>query len=90
MEKAQNYAEELMKQLDLYSKDTWTPEKLSHGMLRRLQVGCTLCGDANLLLLDEPTTGLDVEARREIWDILLVSIYHQPPLSEQNISSEFV
>ncbi|KPI94549.1 ATP-binding cassette sub-family A member 3 [Papilio xuthus] len=88
MEKAQDYAEEVMKQLDLYSKETWTPEKMSHGMLRRLQFGCTLCGEANLLLLDEPTSGLDVEARREIWDILLTLRGHRTVIMSTHYMDE--
>ncbi|XP_068620524.1 ATP-binding cassette sub-family A member 17-like [Battus philenor] len=75
--KALEYSEEILKQLDLFNKASWTPGKLSHGMLRRLQVGCMLCGDADLLLLDEPTTGLDVEARRELWDVLLTLRGHR-------------
>ena len=43
---------------------------LSGGMKRKLSIAISLCGNPKLLLLDEPTTGLDPEARRDIWDII--------------------
>lgn len=44
--------------------------KLSGGMKRRLQIGMALVGGSNILILDEPSSGLDVEARKEVWEIL--------------------
>lgn len=44
--------------------------ELSGGMKRRLSIAISMVGNPQLLLLDEPTTGLDPESRREIWDII--------------------
>ncbi len=45
--------------------------RLSGGQQRRLDVGVALVGDAELLFLDEPTTGFDPSARRHFWDVVL-------------------
>ena len=45
--------------------------RLSGGQQRRLDVGVALIGDAELLFLDEPTTGFDPSARRQFWDVVL-------------------
>lgn len=41
--------------------------KLSGGQQRRVQFALAICGDPELLFLDEPTTGLDIEARQQLW-----------------------
>jgi ABC-type multidrug transport system ATPase subunit len=43
---------------------------LSGGMKRRLSLGISLVGDPKIVFLDEPTTGLDPENKRQIWEIL--------------------
>jgi ABC-2 type transport system ATP-binding protein len=59
--------------LDLVSlrekQDTWT-ENLSGGQKQRLAVAVGLVGDPELLFLDEPTTGLDPQSRRQLWEII--------------------
>ena len=44
--------------------------ELSGGMKRRLSLGISLVGDPKIVFLDEPTTGLDPENKRQIWEIL--------------------
>ena len=62
--------EELLALVELESKRRSWVVKLSGGQKQRLSVACALAGDPDLLFLDEPTTGLDPQSRRQLWGIL--------------------
>jgi len=64
-------AQELLEKFDLAGQSGDLVETLSGGMRRKLQVARALMSNPSLLILDEPTTGLDPEARRTLWDVLL-------------------
>lgn len=61
----------LLKRFGLEDKANELVEHLSGGMQRRLQVARALISQPDLLILDEPTTGLDPDARRALWRVLV-------------------
>jgi ABC-2 type transport system ATP-binding protein len=63
-------AEKLLKQLGLYDKRNEKSRTLSGGMKRRLMIARGLVHDPKVLILDEPTAGVDIEIRREMWEFL--------------------
>ena len=63
-------AEKYLKQLDLWPKRFVMAKELSGGMKRRLMIARALMHRPKLLILDEPTAGVDIEIRRSMWEFL--------------------
>lgn len=68
---SKNRAQEIMKTVELEEKRNAFTKNLSGGQRQRLALGIALLNYPELLLLDEPTTGLDPNARHDIWEILM-------------------
>jgi ABC-2 type transport system ATP-binding protein len=62
--------EEIIARVSLQEKRTARVGKLSGGQKQRLAVACALVSAPDLLFLDEPTTGLDPQARLQLWDVV--------------------
>jgi len=60
----------LLEMVGLQEKARARQSTLSGGQKQRLAVACGLAGDPELLFLDEPTTGLDPQSRRQLWDVV--------------------
>jgi ABC-2 type transport system ATP-binding protein len=67
---AQIQAEKYLKKLNLWDKRSTPARMLSGGMKRRLMIARALVHEPKLLILDEPTAGVDIELRRSMWDFL--------------------
>lgn len=63
-------AEKYLSQLDLWDKRNSQSRTLSGGMKRRLMIARALMHEPKLLILDEPTAGVDIELRRSMWEFL--------------------
>ena len=64
------YIEELLKRLSLWDKRGSEMRFLSGGMKRRVMIAKALAHEPDLLFLDEPTAGVDVELRRDMWELV--------------------
>jgi len=63
-------AEKYLKQLELWDKRDTPARMLSGGMKRRLMIARALMHEPKVLILDEPTAGVDIELRRSMWEFL--------------------
>ncbi len=60
--------DELLRRLNLYDKRNSLPQKLSGGMKRRFLIAKAMVHSPRILVLDEPTAGVDIELRTQLWD----------------------
>ncbi|WP_337919410.1 ABC transporter ATP-binding protein [Vibrio cholerae] len=67
---AKERAQKYLTQLDLWEKRSERARSLSGGMKRRLMIARALMHEPQLLILDEPTAGVDIELRRSMWEFL--------------------
>jgi len=63
-------AEKYLKQLQLWDKKSTMSRSLSGGMKRRLMIARAMMNEPKLLILDEPTAGVDIEIRRSMWEFV--------------------
>ena len=66
----ENNVKNLLSKMSLEDKDTTLCKHLSEGLRRRLAIAIAFAGDSSIVILDEPTSGVDSNARRHIWDFI--------------------
>lgn len=62
--------DQMIREVDLYSNKDTVAKSLSGGSRRKLSVAIALIGGSKFVLLDEPTAGMDLTARRRLWNML--------------------
>jgi ABC-2 type transport system ATP-binding protein len=67
---AARHADDWLEKVGLTDKAGTRTEKLSGGQLQRLAIACALVHEPEVVFLDEPTAGIDPQARRNLWDLL--------------------
>ncbi len=67
---ARSRADECLRQMDLWDKRNTVSRRLSGGMKRRVMIARALVHAPRLLILDEPTAGVDIEIRRSMWALM--------------------
>src|SRR5690606_39586116 len=70
MREAKERAEQYLNQLGLWDKRNVPSRMLSGGMKRRLMIARALIHQPRLLILDEPTAGVDIQLRRSMWNFI--------------------
>ena len=63
-------SDDLLKKVDLLGKSNAKPEELSGGQKQRFSIACALVNNPKILFLDEPTTGLDPQAKHNLWNLV--------------------
>lgn len=63
-------AKRLLNKVDLLEKINSKPEELSGGQKQRFSIACALVNEPKVLFLDEPTTGLDPQAKHNLWELI--------------------
>ena len=67
---AEKRAEDLLKKMELWDRRNTPSRMLSGGLKRRLMIARALVNNPKILILDEPTAGVDISLRRSMWDLL--------------------